>query len=142
MTVLRRRTRLVGGRKSATVGVRCTADELADLRSRAGREGLSVPAYLMAAATGRRVIPGRELERPAPVGGAAVSSAEELRTVAGELMAVRRIVIGLATNINQIAKVANSTGQVPAETGPALGAVERALNRVDVVAQAITAALR
>ena len=142
MTVLKRRTRLVGGRKTATVGVRCTAAELEDLRSRAGREGLSVPAYLMAAATGRRVISGRELERPAPVGGAAVSSAEELRTVAGELMAVRRIVSGVATNINQLAKVGNATGQVPAETGPALEAADRVLARVEVVVQAIKAAVR
>ena len=142
MTVLKRRTRLVGGRKTATVGVRCTAEELADLKSRAGREGLSVPAYLMAAATGRRVLPGRELERPAPVGGAAVSSAEELRTVAGELMAVRRVVVGIATNVNQLAKVANATGAVPAETGASLDAAARALQRVDVVAAAIRAALR
>ena len=107
------------------------------MRSRAGVAGLSVPGYLMAAATGRAVDPARPLERPAPVGGAAVSSAEELRTVAGELMAVRRIVSGIGTNINQLAMVGNATGVVPVEAGPALEAAARVLDRVEVTVAAI-----
>lgn len=62
----------------------------------------------------------------------------ERRAVAAELMAVRRLLSGVATNLNQLARVANSTGQwTPAQVAAAAAAVIRYLPRLEAVVAAL-----
>jgi Bacterial mobilisation protein (MobC) len=58
----------------------------------------------------------------------------ERRALAAELMGVRRLLSGAATNLNQLAKAANSTGhQQPAQVHAATEAITRYLTRLDTV---------
>ncbi|MEV4443580.1 hypothetical protein AB0K09_32230, partial [Streptomyces sp. NPDC049577] len=48
-----------------------------------------------------------------------------------ELKAIRRQVAGYFSNVNQLTKIGNATGELEAATGPALVASTRVLNRLD-----------
>lgn len=61
----------------------------------------------------------------------------ERRGLAAELFGVHRLLRGVATNLNQLAKVANSTGHVPAEVAVAAAAVSRYLPRLKAVVAAL-----
>jgi mobilization protein NikA/mobilization protein MobC len=61
----------------------------------------------------------------------------ERRGVAAELFGVHRLLVGVSTNLNQLAKVANSTGRVPAEVPVAAAAVSRYLPRLKAVVAAL-----
>ncbi|WP_194918212.1 plasmid mobilization relaxosome protein MobC [Catenulispora rubra] len=108
-----RRTRVAGGRGNQ-VNIGFTNDEYSDLSARANRLGISVP----------RMLHEKSLENdPAAV--------PERRQHYRELIGIRLLLARLSTNVNQLARHANSTGQFKPETGAALAAVVRAAQRVE-----------
>lgn len=96
------------------VKVRLDDEEKRLLGARAGQLGVSVQGLLVEAAL---------------AGGA--RSLTEQRVLGAELMAIRRLLVALGVNVNQLAKVANATGAIPAETGHTSRAVQRVLARLD-----------
>ena len=110
----RRRANVVGGRRHAH-RVLVTPEEEARLLLLAGEAGVTVPRLLVEAAL-------------APARG---ETATSRRDVLAELFAVRRLLAGVASNVNQVAKVANSMGRVAPETDGVLDAVVRLATRVD-----------
>lgn len=111
----RRRTRLPGGRVHQ-VKVRLSDQEYIEVAARAAAAGLTPASFL--ALSGR--LSG---DRPGPV---------QFRALATELLGVRRLVSGVARNVNQVAAAVNS-GVRPAETAAVLAASERILGRLDGV---------
>jgi|SRR5579884_2911363 len=61
----------------------------------------------------------------------------ERRALYRELLGARNLIAALGNNINQLARVANATGQVPAEVRAAAEAAERAIERLDQQAAAL-----
>lgn len=118
----RRNTSDAAGRVHATL-VRMTTDEKALVTALALSQGLSVPAFLM---------------RSAVTGGAdAAARYERLRE---ELAGARRLLAGLSSNLNQLARQANAHAlaeDVPAVTvaqlDSAVRAVQQAVSRVDSI---------
>jgi len=88
--------------------------EQAIVDARAGQAGVSVPRFLVEAGL---------------AGDAA--SASQLRANAAELLAARRLVAAVGVNLNQLAKVANATGEVPAALEATMHATLRFLARLD-----------
>lgn len=110
-----RRAKLPGGR-TRQINVRVSTEEWLGLQARAVESGMSVPRLLVDAAL-------RDA-RPAPT----VSPAE-----ASELFAIRRLLAGVANNVNQVAKVTNATGETPAQTEDVFRAVARLVARLDAL---------
>lgn len=108
-----RQANVVGGRP-ARHEVRVSAHEEAALLAAAAAAGVSVPRLLVESALAER--------------GETVT---ERRQLAAELFGAFRVLSGVANNVNQIAKVANSTGELVEQTSAVLAAVERATVRVD-----------
>jgi mobilization protein MobC len=150
----RRRRRLPGGRANQVL-VKLSDAELARVNQRAVEMGLTASSYLaeIGQAAQPAAVPneadelGRDLGdgrgRGAAGGGRLVAeqgrplTVLERRAVAAELFGVRRLLIGVATNLNQLAKVANSTGRVPGEVPVAAAAVSRYLPRLAAVVAAL-----
>lgn len=105
--------RLPSGRQHS-VHVRLSDDEYTEIAGRAAAARLTIPSYL--AAAGR--LTG---DQPGPV---------QFRAIAAEMMGLRRLVAGVARNVNQVAAATN-TGAAPAETSAVLLASERVLHRTD-----------
>jgi hypothetical protein len=114
---LRRRRRHVTGGRQARIVVKVTAAEDAKLRQVAEDAGMSVQRLLVASATGRIT------QQPLP------DHAEKVR-LWGEAMEVRNLLAALGNNMNQIARNANSTQEIPADFDAAQRAVTAASNRV------------
>ena len=74
--------------------------------------------------------------------GAAAENASVRQELLFELFGAHRLLAGVANNVNQLAKVANATGAVPAETGPALTAARRTAERIDGLVDQLSEALR
>ena len=115
---LSRLRRQPGGR-GHVVFVRLSDREAAVIKARAERAGVSVPRFLVESAVTQR------------------QTLSERHALYRALLAARRTVAGLANNINQMARVANATGQVPAELGGmaealsgAAGALEQSLDEL------------
>lgn len=70
---------------------------------------------------------------PADAGAAASGAPVVDRAVAVELFAAVRQLAGIATNVNQIARKANTTGEVAVETPATLRAVRDAAARIEAV---------
>lgn len=130
--------------------MRFTDDELARVRRGASEMGLTPASYL--AEIGQAAVPASSNGAARDDGangageGARLVVAEagrplrvlERRAVAAELMAVRRLLSGVATNLNQLARVANSTGHwTPAQVAAAAAAVIRYLPRLEAVVAAL-----
>jgi len=98
----RRRAKEPGGRVHRHY-VRVSPEEEGRLLARAGAQGVSVPRLLVESAL-------RE-EDPFPEGR---------REAIAELLRLSRALGGLATNVNQIARVANESGVVPPDAAPAI----------------------
>jgi len=92
--------------------------ERAELERRAGAAGVSVGRYAIEAALDRADTPA------------------ERRVRSAELFAVQRMIRGMATNINQLARVANTNGAVPAAVATALAALDALRSDVEVIARA------
>lgn len=113
----RRRRRVLGGRQHRHV-VRVTPEEEGALLARALRYRVSVPKLLVDSA----LAGGAE---------AAASNASQRDAVLVELFAVHRLLGALSNNVNQMARVANSTGAVPAEYAATFAKVRETAERID-----------
>lgn len=109
---LRRRER-DGALRARIVQVRCNDDEYARIRGRAEAAGVSPPRLLV------------ELALQASTG------LSERHANHQALALMRRQVVGMATNLNQLAKWANTRQQVPPGLEATLTSVQRILERLD-----------
>lgn len=117
----RRRERVAGGRRHSH-NVRVTPEEEARLQILAQAHRLSVPRLLVESAL---------------AGGA--DQAAVGRNVIEQLFGLERLLANVANNVNQIARTANATMEVPPETDGALDAVRRVAFRIeDVIDQIAT----
>jgi len=78
--------------------VKLTESEREQLRSRAAELGVSVPRLLVESA----------------LGGSSETATERRRDIA-ELFEVRRLLATVANNVNQLARMANTTGELPGQ---------------------------
>ncbi len=127
--------------------MRLTEQEYARVESRAVAAGLTPASYLaeigQAARTAQADAAQADAEhttelvpegRRLLVEEGRVFGVLERRALAAELMAVRRLLSGVATNLNQLAKVANSSGHVlPSQVGAVATAAQRYLERLAAV---------
>jgi hypothetical protein len=99
-----RQRRLVNGRKRQVL-VRLSEDDYQKIVARAAVEGLTEARLLAEAGLGDR------------------AGLIERRAAHTMFLGVRRQLVGMATNLNQLAHVANSTGRMPVGLDEALAAV-------------------
>ena len=85
---------------------------------------------LLRLAAAQRVTIPRLLVESA-LASAASETPSERRNAMAELFALHRLLANIANNVNQIAKVANATGEVQAELHATLDAVRRTAERID-----------
>jgi hypothetical protein len=111
--------RVPGGRKRQ-VSLCLTDDEYADLRRRADRAQVSVPRYLIEAA----------------LSGSASSAAEQ-RQLRRDVERTQLVLAGLANNVNQLAKWANTNRVLPDSFESALGDIGRATAAVTEAVQRV-----
>lgn len=115
-----RQRRQPGGRPYKHT-VRLSDQEQLQIEARAIVAGVSIPRLLKEAA-----LAGDE------------RTASERRAIGSELAAVRRFLAALSNNVNQLAMVANSTGEVPPQLVPTMHAVARATARLNAVMGELT----
>jgi hypothetical protein len=115
----RRRGNVVGGRQHRHT-VKVSPEEEARLRLMAGEQQVTVARLLAESA----------------LAGSGVNAAEH-RQLAAELFAAKRLLASIANNVNQLAKVANSTGEVPPEMAATLDAVRRVAARIEASVQGL-----
>ena len=111
--------RVPGGRKRQ-VSLCLTDDEYAALRRRADRAKVSVPRYLIEAA----------------LSGSA-SAATEQRQLRREVERTQLVLAGLANNVNQLAKWANTNRVLPDSFESTLGDIGRAMAVVTEAVQRV-----
>lgn len=108
------RRRMVGGRRPHVTKITHSDEEWARVQSLARAQGISVP---------------RLYERALHVGDA--QSAAKIARVVDEMHIIERVMSKTAVNINQIATVANATGEISApQIGAAAAHLERQVARV------------
>ena len=123
-----RRTRMPS-RRERVLSIRLSDSELAEVQQAAGVCRLAVGAYVARAA----VTQARDAHE---------QDSSALRELHMELAQTWTAISRVGTNVNQLAKVANSTGEVDhARLGPTLSFVRRALARVEETCLQITARL-
>lgn len=110
----RRRANAPEGRRQFAHQVKVSAAEEAVLVRLAAQAGVSVPRLLVEAAL-------------APAPGV---SASERREGLTELFTVSRVLAGIATNLNQLARVANATGEFPAAAAAVRERIRELIPRV------------
>lgn len=145
----RRRRRVEPGGRQNQLLVRLTDEERARIEQRAAEMGLTPASYL--AEIGQAAVPAGANGSPEGDGANGAGDGArmvtevgrplrvlERRAVAAELMAVRRLLSGVATNLNQLARVANTTGHLnPSQLAAAAAAVIRYLPRLETVVAAL-----
>jgi len=119
-----RLVRREGGRRHQ-VKVRLSEEEYAAVGARAAAARVSVPRLLVEAA----------------LAGDAVTASER-RALISELLAARRMVAAMGGNLNQLARMANTAGQVRPEVTAAAEAAQRAADRLAAAAAAVEALTR
>ena len=112
----RRRQFNVAGGRAVRRRVQLTPDQDRELTSRADAAGVTVPRYLVDAALHARPDSGRIL---------AITGLFELT----------QEVARVGNNLNQVARVANSTKHMPVDAGPVVDQVHELLSRLDGLAQ-------
>lgn len=115
-SMLRRRRANAPGGRQGKIEVKVTADEAALLRARAQVAGMSV----------QRLMVTRALNE----GGAPSLDYETRRQAWAQAVALQNLIAAVGNNMNQIARQANSDGQIPADFAPALDVVMRSHQRV------------
>lgn len=105
----RRRNRAA---RTERLEVRLSQEEYDALAERAMKVGLSLAAYMAAAA----------LDKPLTV--------SERRVLGSEVVQAERMLRGVSTNLNQLAEIANATGRVPEGTEQALAEVSQVCQRI------------
>lgn len=116
------RRRLVGQRRDKRTVIKHTDEEWARVAAMAAVQGISV---------------ARLYERALWAGDAV--AAAKMAQVYSELVMTQRLLIGVATNVNQMAAVANSTGELPAaaQLEAALTLAQRQVDRIVEVLQTL-----
>ena len=114
--VWRRRAENVPGGREFRHVVRVSADEEARLVVLSKQQRVTIPRLLVSSALSRDT---------------ARITVEQQRELLTELFALPRLLGNMANNVNQIAKVANSTRELPPQTDAVLSAAWAALRRVD-----------
>lgn len=117
-----RRRKRSSSPRSNQVLVRLSDEEYERVAAGAAATNLTVPAYLA-----RR---GQEEIAPVPSGGQRLTEAQ-MRSLVSELYALKRILSLSGNNLNQIARVANSTGEVADETVHYAALIARTLDRLE-----------
>lgn len=102
--------------------VRVTAEQEQRLSERAAARRITIPRLLVEAALTGQTTSGRVVVDPI---------SQEL---AAELFGVNRLLDRVSVNVNQLAKVANATGEIQPGTGTALEAIVRVSERLAEVA--------
>lgn len=115
-----RRPRVPGGRPIA-VQVKFTAEEFEGVALRAAAAGMSVPSYL--ALTGLR-----------PEGVASADARSALTNIVG----ARRVLAGVASNLNQLTHKLHGTGEVDAALPAVIEALGRIAARVDEAVESVS----
>lgn len=116
----RRRANVAGGRQHSHRVLVTPEEELRLLRL-AAAQGVTVPRLLVESAlAGDRETPSQR------------------RAAMAELFAVRRLVSGIAVNVNQLARQANATHEVPAEAAATVTAARRVVERVLVAVEGLS----
>ncbi|MGO9973434.1 MAG: plasmid mobilization protein [Solirubrobacteraceae bacterium] len=110
----RRRPKLTDGQRRVQMQVRLSESEREQLRTIAAQQGVSVPRLLVEAALGAGESPAGR------------------RAVMGQLFELRRLLATVANNVNQLARLANISGEVPARSDGALRDVRDLMVRIDV----------
>lgn len=108
-----RQARVRGGRHVVRK-VRVTAEQNAGLEQLAAAQGVSVPRLLVEAA----------------LAGDGWTPTQR-RALVRELLAARRDLVGLATNVNQLARWANTVERFPREAADRLALIDRAVARIE-----------
>jgi len=121
--VKRRRLPQELGGRPRSVRVKLTETEWAELGRRAGALGVTVPRLLVESA----LVGDRQ-------------TVSERRAVLAAFMVAKRQASGAANNLNQLAKVANATGHVPAEVGDAAARMAKAVEALETAAGRVAAA--
>lgn len=143
-SVRRRRSANVDGGRQHAFQVKVSEDERRLLRMRAAAEHMSVQRLMLActldpdwrpAGAGTILAEGVGGEEGDPVLTRREEALHALQ-LAGEL---RNLLTRLGTNVNQLARVANSSGEVPPEAWAAVEATTRAADRVTDALRAIVA---
>jgi len=111
----RRRANVPGGRHHSHV-VRVTPEEEGQLVQRAEAQRVSVPRLMIESALSDMG------ETPT-----------QRRAAMSELFAFRRQLTGLATNVNQLARAANTDGQTPVGTRAAIAEIRAVVEKLDAV---------
>ena len=122
-----RRRRVEGGRQHRHV-VRVTPEEEGKLLALALRYHVSVPKLLVDSA----LAGGSE---------SATANASERQELLVTLFSTHRLMAGMANNVNQLARVANATGQVSPELDAALKAARQTAERIDALVDQISEAI-
>ncbi|SIS23178.1 mobilisation protein (MobC) [Williamsia sterculiae] len=112
----RRRANSPGGRTATPIQVKVTADEDALLRARARAAGVTVQRYMVT-----RALTDSTAE---PVDW------EGRKAAWAQACEVRNLVAALGNNMNQIARQANTDGEIPEDFPAAVAGVRRATDRV------------
>lgn len=157
----RRRRENVGGARRHAHQVKVSAEEELALQVRAGRLGVSVPRLLVEAALAEGAPGDPRASRSAggadgAGGGLRGVTPAERAALAQELFAVRRLLAGVANNVNQLARAANTAAahgggagsagsgaaaDFPADfwgqTGVTLAVVQRVAERVEACARRV-----
>lgn len=126
----RGRRQEAGARKPRTSGphrhyhVTVSADEDAELVVRAAGARVSVPRLLVDSALSDVGESG---------GGGFAADGERVAALYGDVARVLRKLSGVATNLNQIARVANAGGGVQPGIGPAIDRVQTLSDRIETV---------
>ena len=106
--------------------VRVSDKEHERLSALAGAAGVSVPRLLVKAALVVKAALGAGGRTP-----------PERRAQFAALLAARRQLAGATTNLNQLARWANTEGRWPAGAEPAAAAVQRATERLEAALEAL-----
>lgn len=110
----RRRANVQGGR-ARPHKVAVSEQEAVELKRRAAAAGVTVPRLMVEAA----------------LSSTPVETITERRAAITELLKMQRLVSSIARNVNQIAKKANGTGQVPAEAAATIEALRFTARKID-----------
>lgn len=109
-------------RRQHQVLVRLNEDEYERVAAGAAATNLTMATYLA-----RR---GQEEIAPVPSGGQRLTEAQ-MRSLVSELYALKRILSLSGSNLNQVARVANSTGEVRGEVVHYAALIARTLDRLE-----------
>ena len=114
----RRRANVQGGR-GRPHKVSVSELEAVELKRRAAAAGLTVPRLMVEAA----------------LSSTPVETITERRAAITELLKMQRLVSSIARNVNQIAKKANGTSQVPAEAEATIVALRFTAQKIDAAVE-------